>query len=77
MHLEDPDEVHLHRWTFARPVRERHEPYAIVAGGDGPVAVCGDGWGAAPKVETAWLSGTRLGRELAQRLRDPAHVTRR
>jgi predicted NAD/FAD-dependent oxidoreductase len=77
MHLEDPDEVHLHRWTFARPVGERHEPYAIVAGGDGPVAVCGDGWGAAPKVETAWLSGTRLGRELAQRLRDPAHITRR
>ena len=41
--------------------------YALVDG-DRPVGVCGDGWGETPKVETAWLSGVRLGRALAARL---------
>ena len=38
--------------------------------GEGPdrlVGVCGDGWGPTPKVETAWLSGTRLGQALVRR----------
>jgi len=64
--IEDPDDVHVHRWTFARPTGRREEPYALVDG-DRPVGVCGDGWGEAPKVETAWLSGVRLGRALAAR----------
>ena len=68
LHLPEPDEVHVHRWTFARPVGEREEPYALVDGRIRLVGVCGDGWGPSPKVETAWLSGTRLGRALAQRL---------
>jgi predicted NAD/FAD-dependent oxidoreductase len=67
--LDEPQDVHLHRWTFARPVGRREASYALVDGPGGPVAVCGDGWGPSPKVETAWLSGTRLGRELGQRLR--------
>ncbi len=62
-----PEDVHVHRWTFARPTGRREEPYALVEG-DRPVGVCGDGGGAAPKVETAWLSGVRLGRALAARL---------
>ena len=66
--LGEPDEVHVHRWTFARPVGERQEPYALVDGADTLVGACGDGWGPSPKVETAWLSGTRLGKALAQRL---------
>lgn len=65
--LGEPEDVHVHRWTFARPVGERTDPYALVDG-DHLVGVCGDGWGEAPKVETAWLSGTRLGRALAERL---------
>lgn len=65
--LGEPDDVHVHRWTFARPVGERTEPFALADGGR-LVGVCGDGWGATPKVETAWLSGVRLGRALAQRL---------
>jgi predicted NAD/FAD-dependent oxidoreductase len=65
--LGEPEDVHVHRWTFARPVGERTDPYALVDG-DRLVGVCGDGWGEAPKVETAWLSGTRLGRALAERL---------
>jgi renalase len=65
--LGEPEDVHVHRWTFARPVGERNAPFALVHG-DRLVGVCGDGWGASPKVETAWLSGTRLGRALAARL---------
>ena len=68
LHLEEPADVHVHRWTFARPVGERQEPYALVEGPAGPVGACGDGWGPKPKVETAWLSGTRLGRALVERL---------
>lgn len=65
--LPEPDDVHVHRWTFARPTGERADPYALVEG-ERLVGVCGDGWGPTPKVETAWLSGVRLGRALAQRL---------
>jgi predicted NAD/FAD-dependent oxidoreductase len=60
--------VHVHRWTFARPVGERTRTHALVDGPGGPVGVCGDGWGASPKVETAWLSGRDLGRTLAEEL---------
>ena len=65
--LGEPDEVHVHRWTFARPTGEREAAYALVDG-DPLVGVCGDGWGPKPKVETAWVSGTSLGRALAERL---------
>ncbi|GAA1925939.1 NAD(P)/FAD-dependent oxidoreductase [Nocardioides hwasunensis] len=65
--LDEPAQTHAHRWTYARPAGERDLPYAL-AEGDRLVGVCGDGWGAAPKVETAWLSGAQLGRELAGRL---------
>ena len=65
--IGEPQDVHVHRWTFARPTGRREEPYALVDG-DRPVGVCGDGWGETPKVETAWLSGVRLGRALAARL---------
>ena len=64
--LDEPQDVHLHRWTFARPsaarggVRPRRRSRRLVG-------VCGDGWGPTPKVETAWLSGMRLGRELVRR----------
>lgn len=68
MDLGGPTDVHVHRWTFARPVGEREASYALVDGPRGPVGICGDGWGPKPKVETAWLSGMRLGRALAERL---------
>jgi predicted NAD/FAD-dependent oxidoreductase len=64
----EPAGVHVHRWTFARPVGERTATHALVEDPDGLVGLCGDGWGAAPKVETAWLSGRALGRALAARL---------
>lgn len=68
MDLDEPADVHVHRWTFARPIGEREASYGLVEGPSGLVGVCGDGWGPKPKVETAWLSGMRLGRELAGRL---------
>lgn len=68
MGLDEPADVHVHRWTFARPIGEREASYALVDGPVGPVGVCGDGWGPKPKVETAWVSGTRLGRALAEQL---------
>ncbi|MDL5158223.1 NAD(P)/FAD-dependent oxidoreductase [Actinomycetospora termitidis] len=63
-----PTWTHAHRWTFASPA-EPHEtpddaPYHL---DDDLVAVVGDGWGS-PKVETAWRSGTLLGRALAARV---------
>lgn len=67
MDLAEPVDVHVHRWTFARPVGVREQPYALVEGDGRLIGVCGDGWGATPKVETAWLSGTALGRELIRR----------
>lgn len=68
MDLGEPADVHVHRWTFARPVGEREQPYTLVDGPGGLVGACGDGWGPRPRVEAAWLSGVRLGRALAQRL---------
>lgn len=66
--LDEPADVHVHRWTFARPTGEREASYALVDGPGGLVGACGDGWGPKPKVETAWLSGRRLGQALAERL---------
>ncbi|ANY10198.1 NAD/FAD-dependent oxidoreductase [Pseudonocardia sp. HH130630-07] len=60
----DPEWTHVHRWRFAAPAGSRDEPFHL--GTDG-IALAGDGWGRS-RVETAWLSGDRLGRELAGRL---------
>ena len=68
MSLPAPDDVHVHRWTFARPAGERAATHALVDGPGGLVGLCGDGWGPASKVETAWLSGRDLGRALVARL---------
>ncbi len=67
MDLTEPADVHVHRWTFARPIGVRERPYALVEGDGRAIGVCGDGWGPTPKVETAWTSGTALGRELVRR----------
>ena len=47
-----------------RPAADRDEPFQL--GADG-IALAGDGWGR-PRIETAWRSGTLLGRALAERL---------
>jgi predicted NAD/FAD-dependent oxidoreductase len=59
-----PAWTHVQRWSFARPAAGREQSFHL---GDARVGLCGDGWGA-PRVETAWLSGHRLGLELVARL---------
>lgn len=51
-------------WPDARPTAPRSAPFHL---GDANIGLCGDAWGS-PRVETAWLSGHRLGQELARRL---------
>jgi renalase len=58
-----PQWTRTHRWRFAAPVGAREAPFHL--GADG-IALAGDGWGS-PRVETAWRSGTLLGRALARR----------
>jgi renalase len=55
----------VHRWTFGKPAGQREELFFL---GDDLVGVCGDAWSAKPRVESAFLSGQALGRELARRL---------
>lgn len=52
------------RWSLARPESHHDEPFGLV----GRVGVCGDAWGAPPRIQTAWLSGRRLGEAIAETL---------
>jgi renalase len=56
-----PEWTAVHRWTYAKPVGPREEPYGLLDG----IGLCGDGWHAPSKVESAWSSGDALGRALA------------
>jgi predicted NAD/FAD-dependent oxidoreductase len=51
-------------WPFAAPELDRAAPFHL---GDDGIGLAGDGWGSA-RIETAWRSGTLLGREIAARL---------
>lgn len=62
--LDAPAWTHVHRWSLARPAQPRDAAFHL---GEAAVGLCGDGWGS-PRVETAWVSGTSLGRALAERL---------
>jgi len=69
--LPEPESHLVKRWSLARPVGAREEPYLLAGPDDadaGLLGVCGDGWGPTPKVEGAYLSGHRLGQALAARL---------
>jgi renalase len=62
---DTPAWTHAHRWSYASPAEPHDGEFWI----DGDlVGLCGDGWGS-PKVETAWRSGTLLGRAIADRTR--------
>lgn len=56
--------THVHRWPHAAPAAPHDVPFHL---GPAGIALAGDGWGS-PRVETAWRSGTLLGRALAARL---------
>ena len=60
----EPAWSRVQRWSCARPAAPRDEAFHL---GGARIGLCGDGWGT-PRVETAWISGTRLGQELAAAL---------
>ncbi|MEU0494156.1 NAD(P)-binding protein [Mycobacterium sp. NPDC006124] len=66
-----PQWTHAHRWTFAKPV-DTHgdDAFGLTTHGGRPLGLCGDSWcpSGAPRIESAWLSGHRLGTALADRL---------
>ena len=64
---QHPEWVDVHRWSFAKPTSAHPESFWI--SDDGTRALAGDGYAGGPKIETAWLSGHRLGLELAARQR--------
>lgn len=69
---EEPQWTHVHRWTFAKPVDTHGDsPFALVTRSGRPLGLCGDSWcpSGAPRVESAWLSGHRLGAALAAELK--------
>ncbi|NEK94769.1 NAD(P)-binding protein [Modestobacter muralis] len=61
---EEPEWSHVHRWSFAKPAHAREAPFDLTGG----LGLCGDGWSAPSKVESAWRSGDALGRALAAAL---------
>lgn len=52
------------RWTYARPAHARPAGYSL----SGNVGRAGDAWFGEPRTQSAWRSGTALGRALATSL---------
>lgn len=67
---QEPAWTHAHRWTFAKPVGTHGDTEFGLFDNGRPVGLCGDAWcpSGAPRVESAWLSGRRLGVALAATL---------
>lgn len=59
-----PSETKVSRWTYAKPSGDRDDDFLFTPR---RVGFAGDGWGTS-KVETAWRSGTLLGRRIAAQL---------
>jgi len=55
----------VHRWSFARPTKQRSERYLLT---DHRVGFCGDAWSDKPRVEAAYLSGVALAQAVLERL---------
>jgi predicted NAD/FAD-dependent oxidoreductase len=55
--------TYAHRWRYASPPGDRDAAFHL---DDDGIGLAGDGWGS-PRVETAWRSGTALGRALVTR----------
>jgi renalase len=66
--LGEPLWTHAHRWTFAKPAGQHGSSYHLAEAEDGTrLGLAGDQWcpSGTPRVESAWRSGTDLGRALA------------
>lgn len=67
-----PSWTHAHRWTFAKPAGTHGDAeFGLLTDGR-PLGLCGDAWcpTGSPRVESAWLSGKRLGAAVAAVLSD-------
>ncbi|MHA3703590.1 NAD(P)/FAD-dependent oxidoreductase [Jatrophihabitans sp. YIM 134969] len=67
----EPLWTHTHRWTFAKPADAHEHTFHLHQGSSGaPVGLAGDQWcpEGSPRVESAWRSGTDLGRALVAAL---------
>lgn len=62
--------THAHRWTFAKPAATHGDAEFGLTTAGRLLGLCGDAWcpSGAPRVESAWLSGRRLGAALAATL---------
>jgi hypothetical protein len=63
LRINEKPTVHMHRWTFAQP-----EPGDGLFAREGDVYLAGDAFGR-PRVQTAWLSGRAVARDILQRRR--------
>ncbi|MFY1701470.1 NAD(P)/FAD-dependent oxidoreductase [Micromonospora sp. WMMA1923] len=62
------EQVHVHRWTYAKPVAGPRLDGPGYHLDDEGVGLAGDAFSGRPRVQSAWLSGRDLGRALADRL---------
>lgn len=65
----EPEWTHVHRWNFAKPTGTHGDsPFGLATRDGRPLGVCGDAWcpSGAPRIESAYLSGHRLGAALAE-----------
>jgi renalase len=60
----DPTWFTVKRWTHARPLSARIEPFGWAEG----IGIAGDSWAGGPRTESAWLSGHALGSRWAEML---------
>lgn len=66
-----PEWTYAHRWRFAKPTGTHGDSaFGLTTVSGRPLGVCGDAWcpSGAPRIESAYLSGHRLGRALAELL---------
>ncbi|RRQ26364.1 hypothetical protein DK926_19180 [Rhodococcus sp. Eu-32] len=61
-----PTWTHVHRWSFGKPESSHDASFALIESDGRRTGFAGDQWcpNGAPRVESAWRSGTDLGRAL-------------
>ena len=59
-------QVHVHRWSLARPATGRVEPHLLDRSTG--IGCAGDAWHGGPRIEAAWLSGHSLGQSAVSQL---------
>lgn len=62
-----PAWTHAHRWRLAKPAGQHDSTYGLVTEGGRRIGFAGDQWCVvgAPRIESAWRSGTDLGQALS------------